>query len=122
MSQRLRWFFYSGHVAIPVKLADGRIYSVRPRGHVYTTDALAAKANNLSVCAPPKNAAEILASLAIKPQQAEAKPSSGNFAAVVQELGKSTADAPVPEPPREVAKKPPARVPRGRVIVPEEPT
>lgn len=122
MAQRLRWFFYNGKVPIPVKLADGRSFSVRPRGYVYTTDELASKSNNLKASAAPKNGDEILKSLAIKPDDTVAVPKPGIFAERTMELGVQTHAAPVPEPPKEVANKPPARSRSGRVTVPDEPT
>ena len=63
---KLCWYFYNGRVPVPVKLPDGRIYSVRPRGYLFTDATSIRKYGAKFVaCATPQNASEILSLLGL---------------------------------------------------------
>jgi hypothetical protein len=108
MAERCRWYFYNGRVPVPVTLPDGRVFSVRPRGHVYTElDSIRKYGDKFRPCAPPENAGSILTLLAIKPElppsQEALKASAGPLATSIVELGLSVGGSPVPEPPSAIA-------------------
>lgn len=103
MANNSRWYFYNGRKTAPVRLADGRTFAVRPRGHVFTTPAAArALGPKLRPCAPPPDAAKILSSLDIAPPAPpsadELKAAPGALSKVVKEL--------TPKPSAEKSDKP----------------
>lgn len=114
MSNRNRWYFYNGRVPVPVRLLDGRVYAVRPRGHVYTTaDGVRKYGNKFRPCGAPANAEEILKMLSIEtekpPTLAQLKESATSpISRTVVELGRAVKGSPPPEPPK------PASVADGR--------
>jgi hypothetical protein len=93
------------------------VFSVRPRGHVYTDrDSVRKYGEKFRPCAPPENADSILKLLAIEPEpppsQEALKASAGPIAMSVVELGKSVGGRPVPEPPAAVADAAPEATPK----------
>lgn len=111
MSNRNRWYFYSGRIPVPVALPDGRVYAVRPRGYVYTDISGVRKyGSKFRPCAPPSDADSILKMLSIKvdaPPSIESlkETAAGPLATTVIELGRAAKGSPAPEPPMAAAKK-----------------
>lgn len=121
MAERSRWYFYNGRVPVPVALPDGRVFSVRPRGHVYTDrDSVRKYGEKFRPCAPPESAADILRLLSIKPEpppsEEALKASAGPIAMSVVELGKTVSGRPVAEPPAAVAEDAAAEATKGARI------
>jgi hypothetical protein len=99
---RSRWYFYNGRVPVPVKLTDGRIYAVRPRGYVFTdADGIRKYGNKFRPCARPDDADSILSMLDIETDHPPKvfENSSSPLAESVTELGKAANGRSAPEPP-----------------------
>ena len=100
---RSRWYFYNGRVPVPVRLPDGRVFAVRPRGHVFTSkDSVRKYGAKFRPCANPENADALLEMLSLPveapPSKDALKESAGPVASSVVELGRATMSKPAPEP------------------------